>query len=366
MRYLSAVLATVLVLTASGALALMMDVFSLEPIHGKSKRCSLVPQQPALSVLPIQQSYSAAIGSTQRSTFTVANTGNAAATGLVFDNFSSPAFAHASSATNPCGTTLVAKASCNADVIYTGTSGTQTGTLVIESDQYPPKGYAALSGKGLEAVAVCADGGAGYLVTQNVEGTGYDNGETWAETVGTNGVANEDDTTAPILRGNQQLKLYAGDLGQNTKTRKDFGTTYTTLYSHFMFRTNDATPSAASIIAQFLDTSQNGLISITLNSAGTLRVSHGTSGVNTVATLTDNTDYHIWFRYTAGTGTDGVFSMGFSTTGIEPSSGDYFVYGTNGTSTAPARFISLQARTQLTEYFDQILVSEVNIGDVCD
>lgn len=158
MRYLSAVLATVLVLTASGALALMMDVFSLEPIHGKSKRCSLVPQQPALSVLPIQQSYSAAIGSTQRSTFTVANTGNAAATGLAFDSFSSAAFSHATSATNPCGTTLAAKASCNKDVLYTGTSGTQTGTLVIESDQYPPTGYASLTGKGLAPVVVCGSG----------------------------------------------------------------------------------------------------------------------------------------------------------------------------------------------------------------
>lgn len=150
MKKIALMTLTILAFCSSTVLAFYLG-FSPNFSWGSKQACQQVEKKGVMQVTPVYQLMSSAIGSTQRATFALSNVGNASITGIVFDPYSTVAFTHASSATNPCGTTLAAKASCNKDVLYTGTSGTQTGTLVIESDQYPPTGHAALSGKGITA-----------------------------------------------------------------------------------------------------------------------------------------------------------------------------------------------------------------------
>lgn len=344
MRYLSAVLATVLVLTASGAQALMMDVFSLEPMHGKSKRCSLVPQQPALAVLPVQQSYSAAIGSTQRSTFTVSNTGNAAATGLVFDNFSSPAFTHASSATNPCGTTLAAKASCNKDVLYTGTSGTQAGTLVIESDQYPPTGYAALTGTGKSIAIVSLEFEPGE------DHTG------WTSAGSTLPITN---STANILRGTQSLRLT--DTGTDATFTSPTFTAQSTIHAAFMVSFTNVSTTTTANFFQFFNGSTSVAQIFLIN--GNIAIGIGTKTSPAYA-VTSGVMYYIWLDYIAGTGANGVAAYYISTTGIKPTTATYTI--TNGESTLSVnniRFTGRHSANPNSYDFDHVLVQPSVIGD---
>lgn len=109
-------------------------------------KCVYEEKKPILSVSPTFKSYSAAIGSTQRSDFTLANSGNRPATGLAFNNFSTSAAFSVYSTT--CGDALAAGAQCTATVQYTGTSGTITDKFCIATNEVPDL-CADVSGTGL-------------------------------------------------------------------------------------------------------------------------------------------------------------------------------------------------------------------------
>ena len=101
---------------------------------------------------------------------------------------------------------------------------------------------------GTASAPACADSSCtGFEVCQNFEGTGYDNSESWTTW---NGTPAEDDTTATLLRGSQQMALdntdrvyigVAGSPGQGSL--------------HFRYKAADGTPSTA---FRFIKISYNG------------------------------------------------------------------------------------------------------------
>ena len=207
--------------------------------------------------------------------------------------------------------------------------------------------------------ASCSDSTcSGFLVCQNFEGAGYDNSETWVETQGTNGDVNEDNTTATVLRGSQQLKIYAGDSGQSSFDKSpSFGTDQSEIYYHFRFKTDNPTPSSPEIISGVLDSGANVKATVYLNTTGHLYANNnGVIGTATTSAISAGTMYHVWVHYKQGTANDGIMSVAFSTDATEPTSGTNFSGVTTGTSYVGARYVNFQARYQATNYFDQVLV----------
>ncbi len=205
--------------------------------------------------------------------------------------------------------------------------------------------------------------GGGYLINQNFEGTGYDNSETWTETVGTNGSVNEDYATSPApLRGSQSLRIYAGDAGQNSNTISPVFTAQDTAYAHLMI--NGGSVASTFAFCVFLDSGLTARAWVSVVAGGALKVSEGAITATTVGTIVAATTYHVWFRYTKGTGADSIASVGFSETTTEPTSGDNYASISNGAATAQITNIQLQTSFQQTYIFDYVLVSVTAIGNV--
>lgn len=205
----------------------------------------------------------------------------------------------------------------------------------------------------------------GKLICQNFEGTGYDNSESWTETIGTNGIIDEDDTTATVLRGSQQLKIYSGDNGKTSSTYAGFTVdSDTTTYAHFRYKTTDATPSADRIIATIRATTEI-LCTVYLETTSEFAViASGGTKANGTTTSSDNTMFHIWVEYTEGTGSNGTCSLYVSATATKPS---VEASSTDGASTAtPNRFYLQQGSGSSTGFFDQVLVDDADIGDVAE
>lgn len=212
----------------------------------------------------------------------------------------------------------------------------------------------------------CADSSCtGFLVCQNFEGTGYDNSESWSETIGTNGLVDEDEGTV-VLRGSQSLEIYAGDAGQNSRTAFTIDS-QTSKYVHFMFRTAALPSTGTTYIFRITSSGDSGRFILELRTDGNIRIHHGTAYVTTTTTPIEiNTTYHIWAEWELGTGTDGAYRLYVGTTPTKPAA---LVTGSDGTVTAASTQQLVQARTynEITSYFDQLLVHTSSaIGDVCE
>ncbi len=212
--------------------------------------------------------------------------------------------------------------------------------------------------------AGCADTSCtGFLICQNFEGTGYDNSETWTENVTGTAVVDEDDTTATILRGSQQLKITAGD---GTGSARTAFTASGTVYGHVKFKTGDATPTATVYIITLYDSTYGNNLSIRILTGGQLGLTDESHPGNTVGVLSDNTAYHIWFSYTKGAGTDAKYTLAFSATTTEPTSGNNYCEVTVGHGTLNMSILWLMSASALVNDFDQILLKTTTIGTVCN
>ena len=209
----------------------------------------------------------------------------------------------------------------------------------------------------------CADSSCtGFTVCQNFEETGYDNGESgdWNTTLN-GGTVDEDDTTATIMRGSQQLKVLAS-VGNNTYASNGQGSG-DTIWIHVRVKFADATPSTES---SFINVS-NGYYA-RIRSDGTIRIRHGTTNLDTSSGyVSDNTMRHFWFKFVKGTGADGEMVMYSSTDGTR---GSAVLNGSSGTSTIQPSAIQLREESGYTggTFFDQVLVTYdgTEIGDVCE
>jgi hypothetical protein len=215
--------------------------------------------------------------------------------------------------------------------------------------------------------ASCADSSCtGFLSCQNFAGTGYDNSETWTEYVGPNGIVDEDDTTATVLRGAQQLKIYAGDSGQLSYSLKTF-TEAGELWFHVLYKTPDTTPSNSIAFLQVGETGSPQRGYINLLTVGTYRCYQGTAYGTGSTTLQDNTAYHIFGRYKAETSdgaNDGIFQIWIGTSASRGASPDCSVI--TGTAEQSVSRFRLLESYQHTAYYDQVLIHTTEFTSVCE
>jgi hypothetical protein len=198
--------------------------------------------------------------------------------------------------------------------------------------------------------------GSSFLLNQNFEGTGYDNGETWTE-AGTGTV--DEDHTSTVIAGSQSLRV---NLSAQTGSTYAAFTAINDVYCKFRFRVA-STNGGNQIVATIRD----GATALgTLTLAGASRVLRATAAGGSNGTSSDvlpvNTDIYVWFEYLKGTGANAICRCGWATTDSKPSlasTGAKTGVSSNGTSTAqPSRIYLGNTGTGTVEcFFDAVQVS---------
>ena len=138
----------------------------------------------------------------------------------------------------------------------------------------------------------------------------------------------------PALRGNFSLFLSASTGDQTFAT---FSSAVNQAYSVFQYKCTSLPAGTHTILrlrSGSAATQTLGYVSIT--STGQMQVLdwNQTTQSITVGTLSINTTYYVWTSYTTGSGNNSVHTVGFSTTPVEPTSGNNYATLNAGTSTS--------------------------------
>lgn len=199
--------------------------------------------------------------------------------------------------------------------------------------------------------------GASYLIDQDFEGAGYDNGETWTE-AGAGTI--DEDYTGTVLDGTQSLQLAGTSAAANTSST--FGN-QSEVWMYALFRLVNLPGSTENII-NLRTTGGADCYIARINTSGQLTVANGPTAT-CVTTVSTGTTYHIWCYYKTGTGANAILNVAFSTTGIRPTSGNNFAQVTTGTAATDPDRIRIGTASSITHsvIFDKIRVDNVQIGD---
>lgn len=199
-----------------------------------------------------------------------------------------------------------------------------------------------------------------WLLQETFEGTGYDNpqGVTFSET----GTVDENETGV-VLDGSQSASItYTTATGGITTVPAL--TAVDSIYSYFLFRMTAMPTTITSIY--LIQTGATVIGQIYVLADGRMGARQGTgTAAYTVNTVSINTTYHVWFRYSKGTGSNGIATVGFSTDGTKPTSGNGFAQCTNGNKTDQANTCKLYGNKDGTggvNYYDKWYVSDSEIG----
>lgn len=207
------------------------------------------------------------------------------------------------------------------------------------------------------------EGSTSYLLEENFENTGVPGYDvpTWTET-------NSPDENSSTLALNLQESeaLYLNPSATTVNTTSPTFTDQSTVYAYFLIRFSSL-PSGGSWTAfQFRHSSGECVrVRVTGTGAFAIRAGGGTESI-TSNTISINTTYHVWVKYTKGTGTNAVGEVAFSTDGVRPTSGGAFATQTSGgTAVTDANQIVFgQSSSNTTSvYFDKVRVDETLIGD---
>lgn len=211
-----------------------------------------------------------------------------------------------------------------------------------------------LGGRRIASPKPPTSSGVTYLVEENCEGTGTPAG--WTDS----GTVNWDDTTAPVLQGSQQLSLDGTSLTSYSRT--DFAN-QTELWVYFLVRWSALSSSTGKRIV-LIRPNGGGSDQCTLDlngGPGIIRVFNGTVSQEAVTTVSTATKYHFWVHWK----NDGVASVGFSTTGTRPTTGNNFASVTGGDGTGNGGRLFVMEEGGNAAVFDRILVLQGStpIGD---
>lgn len=222
--------------------------------------------------------------------------------------------------------------------------------------------YGALLATAKRQHVLCPDHSV-YLVRQDFEAvTNYDNCETWTPTTASGAVINPQ-YTGIVLAGTQSLLIActnnSGELRSFVFTAQD------EVFLYCMFRPVIVPASSFKPIFLINQTSGGNFGHVALNSSGTLRIALNTVA-NTVDAMSANTTYHVFARYKKGTGANAIISVGFSTDGTRPTSGNKFAQITTGNTTLQCGKIALDLDSSVvsqTFIFDKVRVATTQIPD---
>lgn len=201
---------------------------------------------------------------------------------------------------------------------------------------------------------------ASYIFSENFEDAtnGYENSNT---TYG-DGTINFKDTTN-ALKDAQSLSIVAS---ATLETRVMYSTTSNSeVYFYFRYKRLVAQSTSARKIFQGYNAGGSMRFTINVQLDGRLQVYHTGVSASTVGVIGTGM-VHVWSYYKAGTGSDGIAWVGFSTDGTKPTSGNNYVQLTNGTGTdaiASIRCVVEATASGMTNVWDSIRLSTSSIGD---
>jgi hypothetical protein len=201
---------------------------------------------------------------------------------------------------------------------------------------------------------VCTEDCGDFIICQNFEGTGYDNSEAWTES----GTVDEDYTTT-ILRGSQSCQITT----TGYITHADAFTEQSTLYMHWLYR-KAANPGSEATLFTIKDSGGYAAFGH-LQTDGTVKLTVGNGTAAYTSELSNDTTYHIWVAYTAGTIGNGSVSLYAGTDTTRPASPLATANNTGGGAVGGA--VSFRVYTGgVTGIVDQILVSGISFTEVCE
>lgn len=190
-----------------------------------------------------------------------------------------------------------------------------------------------------------------YLINQNFEGVGYDNGETWTEFS-----SPDPNYTTTVLKGSQSLFLSTSASCLAWAGFADQATVYAHCRMRFLtFPTGDST---------FLFENTAGdtfLAGFWVNSFGVVRLhANGAQSDISTTTLSLNTTYYVWLKFASS----GECELAVSTTTTKPSvDGGGNIYLTKTGSAANAGRIFCYNGSDGSAIYDNVLVSASVIGN---
>lgn len=189
-----------------------------------------------------------------------------------------------------------------------------------------------------------------YLINQNFEGAGYDNGETWTE----GGSPNENYAAAPLL-GSESLRIQNGASDYSLTTFA----AQSTVYGYALIRFA-VLPSSKTQVFTFEVNGVGGGSFMEVDSSGNVTLNaNGGSSAASATTLSTGTTYSVWLKHTSG----GASELAVSTTTTKPSvdgSGNVYLTKTAAVVNVDEVFLYVGTGEAL---FDHVLVSTAPIGD---
>lgn len=196
-----------------------------------------------------------------------------------------------------------------------------------------------------------------YLIKQDFEGAGYDNGEAWTTNSGT---ALNPDYTGVVLAGAESYQFVQAG-GATGEGLTPLFATNTEIWIYFLLRPIDIQSAGGfKPLVGIRDTASVLRWEMTLNQDGTVRLA-STGTATSVAAMSEGTTYHCWLHYEDTVSLD----FGFSTDGIRPTSGNNFVTLASIQAGEVARLVFFRNSGTFTcEYvFDKVRVDDALIGD---
>lgn len=194
--------------------------------------------------------------------------------------------------------------------------------------------------------------------------TGYDLAG-WGEDIGPGGIINED-YTATVLYGTQSLFVDTPNDDQ-TQTTNSFAANGR-VWIAFRFRPTAIIDPADSTVIALTDAGNTCQMKFTLNNdGGTVKIfSDCSTGTPTGFGMTTNTTYNVWIEYNKNNGANRFASIGFSTSGIRPTSGNNYAEHTSViTATDVSRIrighTTLEVNQEVDFILDHLIIDDEQI-----
>jgi len=205
-------------------------------------------------------------------------------------------------------------------------------------------------------------------ICQHLEGSGFDNGESWDITTYIGGGTADADYTTNVLEGTQSLRMYDGGADGWAEVYFSAQSDGATCGLHLMFKVLSGTPSSITRII-YINDDATVAGAIRIDTSGYLTIQHGTASVQTgTVVVTGGSIYHIWVEWHKNTGgSNGTMYLSIlqssDPSATKPGSPDISVENGDSAVVGINRFrLYLEHDTDIV--YDRILIDDSAIGDI--